>query len=170
MASERISVKAAALVTEASARGAPETKVLLRHLVGISLKLHSTLSKNEGREAGTKTMSTFRRCAFHPSGRSVNCVAVRADGNDVRQLATKGKIAWNVNALGGVIAEIGRPVLGVEDEDLFVQVLADEVKRSREIGIATDQGERTCPSGRRALAKAARSSNLHSGFFLRRPK
>ena len=42
-------------------------------------------------------------------------VAVRTDRDDVRQLAAKGQVARNVDALGGVIAEIGRPVLGVED-------------------------------------------------------
>ena len=42
-------------------------------------------------------------------------VAVRTDWDDVRQLAAKGQIARNVDALGGVIAKIGRPVLGVED-------------------------------------------------------
>ena len=50
-------------------------------------------------------------------------VAVRTDRNDVRQLAAKGQVARNVDAFGGVIAEIGRPVLGVEDEDLLVQIL-----------------------------------------------
>ena len=62
-----------------------------------------------------KTRSTFGRCAFRPGGRAVNGVAVRTDRNDVRQLAAKGQVARNVNALGGVITEIGRPVLGVED-------------------------------------------------------
>ena len=46
----------------------------------------------------------------------MNRVAVRADRNEVRKLAAKWQVARNVDALGGVIAEIGRPVLGVEDE------------------------------------------------------
>ena len=93
----------------------------------------------------------------------MNRVAVRADRNDVRQLAAKGQIARNVDAFGGVITEIGRPVLGIEDEDLFVQVLADEVKRGREIGIATDQGE--CPYVCRVGVTEHFSRKGHVGFL-----
>ena len=93
----------------------------------------------------------------------MNRVAVRTDWDDVRQLAAKGQIARNVDALGGVIAEIGRPVLGVEDEDLLVQILADEVKRGGEIGIATDQGE--CPHVCRVGVTEHFGRKGHVGFL-----
>ena len=68
-------------------------------------------------------------------------VAVRADRNDVRQLAAKGQVARNVLVDGCVMDEVGAAVFGVENHHLTPEFLSNEVEWRGEVRITADEYE-----------------------------
>ena len=76
-----------------------------------------------------------------PARRAVKLSPVGADGDFVGKLALRRKISRDVYANRRMVAKIRRPIFGIEDNDLLVQLFANQIKRCGKIGITTNQCE-----------------------------
>ena len=76
-----------------------------------------------------------------PARRAVKLSPVGADGDFVGKLALRRKISRDVYANRRMVAKIRRSIFGIEDNDLLVQLFANQIKRCGKIGITTNQCE-----------------------------
>ena len=83
----------------------------------------SVLVQCKSCDAEMKTRSTFRRCAFRPGGRFRNHL-ILAIRNAVGQLALGEDVARNVLVVGGIVAQPGDSVVGIENNDRLAEILA----------------------------------------------
>ena len=76
------------------------------------------------------------RHGLRPRRRPVDRAAV-GKRHHLRQLAARGQVAGDVRVVGGVIADIGEPLMRIKDKNLLPEFLPNKVKWCDEVRIAT---------------------------------
>ena len=71
-----------------------------------------------------------------PGQRSADDIAMRANGNLIRQLALRWQIAWNVLVVGCVLLQVRTPRMRIENDDILPVIFAHNIHRGDEIRIA----------------------------------